>query len=62
MSKKAVQSTHCTSCNQPAYTNVIMVYAVKCSKVLTDRERERREKEREREREREREGRREKER
>ena len=28
---KAVQSTHCTSCNQPAHTNAIMLYAVKCS-------------------------------
>ena len=26
----AVQSTHCTSCNRPAHTNVIMLYAVKC--------------------------------
>ncbi len=31
MLQKAVQRTHCTSCNQPAHTNVIMVYAVKCS-------------------------------
>ena len=31
MLQKAVQSTHCTSCNQPAHTNVIMLYAVKCS-------------------------------
>ena len=31
MLQKAVQSTHCTSCNQPAHTNAIMLYAVKCS-------------------------------
>ena len=35
MLQKAVQSTHCksycTSCNQPAHTNVIMLYTVKCS-------------------------------
>ena len=35
MLQKAVQSTHCkshcTSCNQPAHTIVIMLYAVKCS-------------------------------
>ena len=31
MLQKAVQSTHCTSCNQPAYTNAIMLYAVKLS-------------------------------
>ena len=31
MLQKAAQSTHCTSCNQPAHTNVIMSYAVKCS-------------------------------
>ena len=35
MLQKAVQSTHCrshcTSCNQPAHTNVIMLYAFKCS-------------------------------
>ena len=35
MLQKAVQSTHCkfhcTSCNRPAHTNVIMLYAVKCS-------------------------------
>ena len=31
MLQKAVQSTHCTSCNQPAHTNIIMLYAVKCS-------------------------------
>ena len=35
MLQKAVQSTHCkshcNSCNQPAHTNVIMLYAVKCS-------------------------------
>ena len=28
---KAVQSTHCTSCNQPADTNIVMLYTVKCS-------------------------------
>ena len=31
MLQKAVQSTHCTSCNQPAHTNAIMLYAAKCS-------------------------------
>ena len=31
MLQKAVQNTHRTSCNQPAHTNVIMLYAVKCS-------------------------------
>ena len=35
MLQKAVQSihckSHCTSCYQPAHTNVIMLYAVKCS-------------------------------
>ena len=31
MVQKAVQSTHCTSCNQPAETHVIMLCAVKCS-------------------------------
>ena len=34
MLQKAVQSTHCTSCNQPAHTNAIMLYAVKCSLYL----------------------------
>ena len=31
MLQKAVQRTHCTSCNQPAHTNAIMLYAVKLS-------------------------------
>ena len=31
MLQKDVQSTHCTSCNRPAHTNAIMLYAVKCS-------------------------------
>ena len=31
MLQKPVQSTHCTSCNQPAHTNAIMLFAVKCS-------------------------------
>ena len=31
MLQKAVQSTHCTSCNQPAHTNAIILCAVKSS-------------------------------
>ena len=31
MLQKAVQRSHCNSCNQPAHTNAIMLYAVKCS-------------------------------
>ena len=31
MLQRAVQSTHCTSCNQPARTNAIMLHAVKFS-------------------------------
>ena len=30
-SKKLYKSTHCTLCNQPAHTNAIMLYTVKCS-------------------------------
>ena len=37
MLQKAVQSTHYTSCNQPAHTNVIMLYAVKCSLYVVGR-------------------------